>query len=470
MRRDLFDNLRREYISRDYLEREGIPPDIVEAILTIHYPDDHFFSQFIEKKRYWGRYLEALKFLEAFAYLRKLKRKRVWLPAMKSFTKDLTPFIRGLPFKLTNDQQRVLQEIAADLSQPRAAKRVIVGDVGSGKSVIMFGAAYLVYPDPSILMAPTTILATQLYQEARRILPKEIRITLVTSGTKGELGDYHLIIGTHALLYQKLPPAPLIMVDEQHRFGTEQRERLKRLVQRKEGAPHFLQFSATPIPRTQAMMESALVDFSFIRETPFKRDVTTKIISKPDFRELLLHIQREIERGHQILIVYPLVQESDHYRYKSLEEAADFWRSSFDGVYVTHGGDREKEEILRQFRDRGKILLTTTVIEVGISLPRLSTVVIVGAENMGLATLHQLRGRVSRTGIKGYCFLYTHDPENRRLQAFSKTTNGFEIAELDLKFRKSGDILEGREQSGRSFKWLNLADDAPIVEAVRKLI
>ncbi len=471
IRGDLFEKVKNEHLTKATLLNEGLPEDIVEALLTIHYPDEHFYKEFKKRREFWGKYLEALKFTEAFRYLRGLKNKRVRLPALKSCTKDLTPFIAQLPFVLTKDQQKVLEDIQADLAKPIAAKRIIVGDVGSGKSVVMFGAAFLAYPNRSILMAPTTILATQLYEEAKRLLPKEVKVALVTNSQKPKnLEDFHLLVGTHALLYQKLPQACLVMVDEQHRFGTEQRNRLKKLVQKKEGAPHFLQFSATPIPRTKAMMDSALVDFSFIKQTPFQKDITTKVISKEDFGALLAHIKTEIDQGHQVLIVYPLVEESEVYGYKSIQEAASFWQKRFEGVYVTHGKDRQKDEVLREFRDRGNILLATTVVEVGISLPRLSTVVIVGAENMGLATLHQLRGRVSRTGLKGYCFLYTNDKENKRLQEFAKVTSGFEIAELDLKFRKSGDILEGKEQSGKAFTWLNLAEDAHIIERVKGLI
>ena len=470
MRGDLFEKIKEQHLTLDRLLSEGLPEDVAKALLTIHYPDETFFKGFKREGGFFGIYLEALKFTEAFRYLKGLKNKRIRLPALRSCKKSLDPFIENLPFLLTKDQKKALEDIAADLSRQVAAKRVVVGDVGSGKSVVMFGAAYLAYPNRSILMAPTTILAQQLYEEARRLLPKEIEVGLVVSGSKEDLSRYHLLVGTHALLYQDLPEACLVMVDEQHRFGTEQRERLKKLVQKKDGAPHFLQFSATPIPRTKALMDSALVDFSFIKQTPFKKDITTKVISKEDFKELLYHIKQEIAQGHQVLIVYPLVEESENYGYKSLEEAAYFWQRYFDGVYITHGKDKEKEEVLKGFRDKGKILLATTVVEVGISLPRLTTVVIVGAENLGLATLHQLRGRVSRTGLKGYCFLYTNDKSNERLQEFSKITSGFEIAELDLKFRKSGDILSGKEQSGQAFKWLNMAEDRAIVERVRGLI
>jgi len=294
----------------------------------------------------------------------------------------------------------------------------------------------------------------------------------VTQGREeGDLESAHFIIGTHALLYRDLPAAPLVMVDEQHRFGTEQRKRLERLVAGEMGdaKPHYLQFSATPIPRTQAMIDSALVDVTLIEGTPFKKEIATAVVGKSDFPALLEHIEKETSEGRQVLVVYPLVESSEHIGYRSLEESEAFWRKRFGGVYVTHGKDREKDAVLKEFADKGKILLATTVIEVGISLPRLSTIVIVGAERMGLATLHQLRGRVSRTGLKGYCFLFTHRPESERLAAFARTDNGFEIARLDLKFRASGDMLSGRVQSGKTFRWLDMAEDEEIVkEAKRK--
>jgi len=281
---------------------------------------------------------------------------------------------------------------------------------------------------------------------------------------KGDYTQADFIIGTHALLYKEnLPEASLVMVDEQHRFGTKQRASLEVLVSKGEKKPHFLQFSATPIPRTQAMMQSELLDVSLITTTPFEREVLTQTISKPDFPNLLTHIKEEIAQKHQVLIIYPLVEESSEIPYQSLEESRGFWESRFDNVYVTHGKDKQKEEVLLEFREKGDILLATTVVEVGISLPRLTLIVIVGAERLGLATLHQLRGRVGRNGLKSWCYLYSNSTDNFRLEQFTKTTNGFDIAKLDLKFRDSGDILDGTIQSGQRFKWLDMAEDEEIV-------
>jgi len=292
-----------------------------------------------------------------------------------------------------------------------------------------------------------------------------MKVALVMQGS--EEGDYRsadLVIGTHALLHRgDLPPAALVMVDEQHRFGTKQRALLEAMVSEGERRPHYLQFSATPIPRTQAMMESELVDVSLITRTPFEKRIHSRVIGRSDFPELLRHIEGELAREHQVLIVYPLVEESGEIPYQSIDEARGFWEKRYEGVYVTHGRDRNKEEVLLEFRERGRILLATTVIEVGISLPRLTTIVIVGAERLGLATLHQLRGRVGRNGLESFCFLYSKDPDNSRLREFSRTDDGFEIARLDLKYRESGDILDGTVQSGQRFRWLDMACDEEII-------
>ncbi len=241
------------------------------------------------------------------------------------------------------------------------------------------------------------------------------------------------------------------MVDEQHRFGTTQRNLLAKLIESDHKRVHFLQFTATPIPRTQAMIDSAQIDVSLITTTPFEKNITTKIIQRSDFPSLLEHIKDEISQNHQVLIIYPLVEQSEAIKYQSIDEARGYWEKNFSNVYVTHGKDKNKEDVLKEFRDSGNILIATTVVEVGISLPRLTTIIIVGAERLGLSSLHQLRGRVSRNGLEGYCYLYTNQNESIRLDEFSKRDNGFDIAALDLKYRQSGDLLGGKAQSGKKF-------------------
>ena len=451
------------YVTEGSLFAEGLNEKEVSTLMGLHFPKS---QQQIEK---YDR--EVLKFVEAFNHIKKLKGKKEDFPALDSLTGELMPFLKGLPFQLTKEQQSVIYEVKEDLKrEDKAAKRLVIGDVGSGKTMVILAAAVMAYPQKSILMAPTSLLAIQLHEEATKHLPKNMKIALVMQGkNEGNYVEADFVIGTHALLYKEdLPKASLVMVDEQHRFGTKQRALLEAMMADEEKKPHYLQFSATPIPRTQAMMQSELIDVSLITTTPFEKDITTRVIGKENFPELLEEIKDEIAQEHQVLIVYPLVEESTEIPYQSLDEGRGFWEKKFDNVYVTHGKDKHKEEVLHEFRDKGDILLATTVVEVGISLPRLTLIVIVGAERLGLATLHQLRGRVGRLGLKSWCYLFTNNKKNNRLKSFTQTESGFEIAKLDLKFRNSGDILDGTIQSGMQFKWLSLADDEHIVKVAKE--
>jgi len=453
------------YITESMLYAEGLDRREVSTLMGLHYPKN--------LKEIEGYDTEVLKFVEAFNHMKKLRGKKADFPSLMSLNGDISSFVKALPFTLTQEQQHVIAEVKESLkSKEKASKRLIIGDVGSGKTMIILASAMMAYPQKSILMAPTSLLAIQLYEEAEKHLPSYVNIALVMQG-KNE-GDYLMadfIIGTHAILHKDdMPEAPLVMVDEQHRFGTKQRAILENMMAKGERKPHYLQFSATPIPRTQAMMQSELIDVSLITSTPFEKDITTKVIDKGDFSELLEEIKDEIAQEHQVLIIYPLVEESKEIPYQSLDEGRGFWEKKFKNVYLTHGKDKKKEEVLREFRDKGDILLATTVVEVGISLPRLTLIVIVGAERLGLATLHQLRGRVGRLGLKSWCYLFTNNKKNNRLESFTQTMSGFEIAKLDLKFRNSGDILDGTIQSGMQFKWLDLAEDEHIVKVAKERV
>jgi len=452
------------YICEQNLYNEGLDSREVAMLMRVHFPKR--IEEIYEGSRYQEEIVSVLKFVEAFNHLKKLRAKRVDYPALRALKGEIKPFVERLPFRLTDEQSSVISQIQADLArEDKAAKRMVVGDVGSGKTMVILASVMMALPHKSILMAPTSLLALQLYEEACKYLPKTFHIALVMQGKdEGDYKEADFIIGTHALLYKDdLPQASLVMVDEQHRFGTKQRHTLEALVSREGDKPHYLQFSATPIPRTQAMMESQLLDVSLITTTPFEREVLTQTIGRQEFPSLLTHIKEEIAKEHQVLIVYPLVEESSEVPYQSLEESKGFWEERFDDVYVTHGKDKQKEEVLLTFREKGKILLATTVVEVGISLPRLTLIVIVGAERLGLATLHQLRGRVGRNGLKSWCYLYSNTTKNIRLEQFSQTNNGFDIAKLDLKFRESGDILDGTIQSGQKLKWLDMGEDEVII-------
>ena len=469
LKQEAIRKLMQTYLSEKALIDEGLLPNEATTVMMLHFPNS--LERIYQEGNYRSEILQVLKFVEAFNHIRKLSGKKIDYPPIKALSGDISPFVNQLPFALTDEQKQVIEAIRCDLdSSEKAAKRMIVGDVGSGKTMVILASVMMALPEKSILMAPTSLLALQLYEEALKHLPSTVKVALVMqSKEEGVYQEADFVIGTHALLYKEdLPKAPLVMVDEQHRFGTNQRQLLEAMAsgsgdQGEERRAHFLQFSATPIPRTQAMMNSALLDVSLITRTPFEKKITTKVIGKSDFPALLSHIKEQIAQKHQVLIIYPLVEESETIDYQSLAESRGFWESRFDDVYVTHGKDREKEEVLMSFRDRGDILLATTVVEVGISLPRLTLIVIVGAERLGLATLHQLRGRVGRLGLESWCYLFTKNEKSERLKAFTKTDNGFDIAKLDLKYRDGGDILDGTIQSGQKFKWLDMGGDEHIV-------
>ncbi|MCX2717051.1 ATP-dependent DNA helicase RecG [Helicobacter sp. MIT 21-1697] len=452
----------------------GIPHTTAQKIYDIFMPSSHFMLAFKECNALPQAHLNALKFVEIYHYLHLLSRKKIHFNAKYRCDNDITPFIESLPFSLTHGQYAAIQDIRLDLDSQIAARRLIMGDVGCGKTIIILCAVMMTYPHTSILMAPTTILATQLYEEAKRLLPPFIKIHLITAKTHQDSQEAHFIIGTQALLYRELTleNVALVMSDEQHRFGTNQRYGLEKIGQdaQKKARPHILQFSATPIPRTLAMINAQFIHLSVIQDLPFKKDISTSIVDKSTFKTMLYALQNEINKGHQAIIIYPLVEESEHLNYLSLSEGLSFWQKHFENVYFTSGKDKNKQNIIDEFARNGSLLLATTLVEVGISLPKVSTIVIVAPERLGLATLHQLRGRVSRNGLKGYCYLYTHQPNNERLKAFCNTLSGFDIAELDLKYRNSGDILSGERQSGDEFIYFDMGSDEHILKEAQALI
>ncbi len=464
MRSDAMGRFVSKYLTLENLLAEGIKESIALEVMKLHFPT----QEVLQSKELSSEALYALKYIELFIYMKELSAKRRYFQPLKSIKKTYKKWLEILPFKLTAEQLQTIEDIKKDIAKDVSAKRMIVGDVGSGKTMVILATAYMNRYNTTILMAPTTILANQLFEEAQKFLP-DMQSVLVTNKTKKiDLSAFNFIIGTHALLYRELPSATVVMVDEQHRFGTLQRNMLEKIVSDGEKKPHYFQFSATPIPRTQAMIDTAHIDVSLITSTPFIKDIDSNVIHKSNFKELLVRIKSEIAKDNQVLIVYPLVEQSEMIAYQSIEEARGYWEKNFEDVYVTHGKDKEKERVLLEFREKGKLLIATTVVEVGISLPRLTTVVIVGAERLGLSTLHQLRGRVSRTGLKGYCYLYTNQNSSDRLDKFVNTVSGFDIANLDLKFRKSGDLLKGTNQSGTQFKWVDIGEDEVVVGEVKE--
>ncbi|TQR34453.1 ATP-dependent DNA helicase RecG [Campylobacter sp. MIT 99-7217] len=460
------------YVNEENLKALNLDQKYINLLLNLHAYDEKSFYLYEN----FNEFARDLKFVEIYNFLRRLRGKKQIFKSFELELFDINKWLEALPFKPTKDQLSAIKDIREDLVQEEAKRRVIMGDVGCGKTLVLLAGALSVYPKQALLMAPTSILAKQLFDEAKKLLPQFMQIVFIKGGKKekdieSKLKHANLIIGTHALIHLKQHEAVLVMIDEQHRFGSNQRQKINDLASKEERKPHFVQFSATPIPRTLSMIQSELVSFSFIKQMPFKKDIQTLCVQDKDFSNLKAKIDEELRKNNQIIIIYPLVNESDNLPYLSLNEASKYWQEHYQNVFITHGKDKEKDEILLQFRQKGSILLSTTMVEVGISLPRLSVIVIVGAERLGLATLHQLRGRVGRVGLQSFCYLYTKQKQiPQRLIDFSKTLDGFKIAELDLKNRLSGDLLDGFMQHGNEFKFFDFSADEEILEEAKRAL
>ena len=335
--------LKAKYLNAKNLALCGLNDNEINTLLALN-ANDKNAKELLDNLPNNKEVLNILKFTEIYNHIRKLSSKKTIFSAQKISPNDIREWLKSLPFVPTGDQLKAIDDIKNDLKSDQAKRRVIMGDVGSGKSLVMFATALLAAPKKSIIMAPTSILARQLYTEAKRLLPSDFSILLVQSGDKKvDFSNATLIIGTHVLLYQKLPKCAVIMIDEQHRFGSAQRHKIELLssqgddeekslaknsrIPKQEGEQkgeqndeqilsqnhsanaraHFLQFSATPIPRTLALINSRFVSYSFLKQMPFEKQIFTKIIKNADFNALLEHIRTQIEQGKQTIIVYPLV-------------------------------------------------------------------------------------------------------------------------------------------------------------------
>ena len=373
----------------------------------------------------------------------------------------LRRFYESLPFDLTGAQKRSVHEIAADMRRPRAMNRLLQGDVGSGKTFVAMAAMLLAVDSgcQAALMAPTQILAEQHYLTFRRWLePLGVRLELRTGArderSGGDDGPAQMVIGTHALLYDDgaFGDLGLVVIDEQHKFGVAQRGRLiGRGVM-----PDVLVMTATPIPRTLTMTIHGDLDVSVLDERPGGRGrIVTAVRVAPKVSDLTDFLKTRLAEGRQAYLVYPLVEEGGGGKTESATEALPKWRKRLGGhgIGLLHGklSPDEKERVMREFREGGlAVLVSTSVIEVGVDVPNASVMVVHHAERFGLAQLHQLRGRIGRGPHKSYCILLTDgkNPDGlEKLRVLERTGDGFEIAEEDLRFRGPGDVL-GTAQSG----------------------
>ena len=398
-----------------------------------------------------------------------------------------------LPFELTGAQKRVVKEIRADTVTGHQMNRLLQGDVGSGKTLVALMAMLLAADNgfQACMMVPTEILARQHFASITKMVEGVgVRVAVLTGSTKKrerdgileELasGGLHILIGTHALIEEcvKFDNLGLVVIDEQHRFGVEQRARMWTKNSR---PPHVLVMTATPIPRTLAMTLYGDLDVSVIDELPpGRKPILTRHLYDSQRMKLFGFLRSEIARGRQVYVVYPLIKESEKMDYKDLYDGFETMSREFPlpqyRLSVVHGKlpAEEKEEGMRAFREgMTQIMVATSVIEVGVDVPNATVMVIESAERFGLSQLHQLRGRVGRGGEQSYCILMSGDRLSRearaRLDAMVETNDGFRLSELDLKLRGAGDI-GGTQQSGTAFelKIASLAKDAAVVEYARR--
>lgn len=395
--------------------------------------------------------------------------------------------LSSLPFQLTGDQKKAFADIASDMEEPKAMQRLVQGDVGSGKTVVAALALAKAVENgfQGAIMAPTEILAAQHFESFQELFgDAPIRMALLTGSTKGkqdvydalQKGDIDIIVGTHALIQEgvEFHRLGLIVVDEQHRFGVEQRAKL----QRKGDHPHVLIMTATPIPRTMTLSIYGDLEVSLIKEMPPGRKPVKTYAVDTSYKERLLHFfEKEMKEGRQVYAVCPLVEESEKMDLHAAEQIAYEYKEYFEPHYrvgMVHGRMRpkEKEEVMDAFNRREiHLLVSTTVIEVGVNVPNATIMCIHDAERFGLSQLHQLRGRVGRGSAQAYCILISDskNPDSKmRLSLMEKTQDGFELAEQDLLLRGTGELF-GLAQSGLpDLKVANIIKDIPILVEARE--
>lgn len=450
------------------------------ALNIIHNPND------IEKLKEAKIRLKYEEFFEFMFKINYLKKENTKLDGIKRkiLKKDLTEVYKLLPFKLTNDQKNVLEEIRLDLNSEKRMNRLLQGDVGSGKTIVSIIAMYLNSKQgfQSALMVPTEILAVQHYNTIKKLLGDKVKIELLTGSTSKkdkiriyeelENGEIEIIIGTHALIQEDVnyKNLGLVVTDEQHRFGVNQRENLKNKGLR----PDVLYMSATPIPRTYALTIYGDMDVSIIKELPKGRqEVTTILKSDEEIADVLDLMYQELKENHQIYVIAPLIEENDSSNLTSVNELKDKMTTAFGKKYkidLVHGKmtSAMKDNIMTKFSNGEiDILISTTVIEVGIDVKNASMMVIFDANRFGLSTLHQLRGRVGRGNIKSTCILMS-SKDTKRLEILKTTTDGFKLSEEDFKLRGSGDLFGTKQSGDMQFKIADIREDYKILVQANK--
>ena len=447
-----------------------------DALYNIHFPNDLKMVHYAKNRLI---YEELFDFSFKMNYFKNQNIRKDKEPKNIDINK-INEFKKLLPFSLTTDQDNAYNEIVQDMSSNKKMNRLLLGDVGSGKTVVAVGAIYanFIAGFESTLMAPTEVLATQHYFSIKKILDKfNVAVELITgSMSKKEKEaiykrvqnkEIDLLIGTHSLLNENIifNNLGLVITDEQHRFGVHQRFTLED----KSKCPDILYLSATPIPRTYAMTIYGDLDISYIKTKPTgRKDIITKVKKNSDIKEVLGLMLEQIKLGHQIYVVSPLVEEDESLNLTSINLLKEKLSLAFKNLFrieIIHGKMKttEKESIMNDFKNNQiKILIATTVIEVGIDVSNATMMVIFNAERFGLATLHQLRGRVGRSDLQSYCYLIS-DSDNDRLKVMEESNDGFYISQKDFEMRGHGDLFGVKQHGDMSFKLANLKNDYNIL-------
>ncbi len=478
----------------DLLIEENLPQVLLEryqllsraeAVRAMHFPKD-----LAEYKQA----LRRVKFEELFYF-------QMQLQVLKMETKDVSNGLvldwqdellqekkSQLPFPLTGAQERALAEILSDLKSPAHMNRLLQGDVGSGKTVVAGLAMYAVYTAgyQSALMVPTEILAEQHFESLSQLFP-DLKLALLTGSMKTaerketllaiELGQVNMVIGTHALIQDGVQyhHLGLVIVDEQHRFGVAQR----RILREKGDNPDVLMMTATPIPRTLAITAFGDMDVSIIDQMPAgRKPIITRWVKHEQLEVVLDWIKKELVKGAQVYFISPLIEESEALDLKNAIDLEEELQAYFGGdarVSLLHGKMKsdEKEAIMQAFKNKEvDILVSTTVIEVGVNVPNATIMVIMDADRFGLSQLHQLRGRVGRGDKQSYAILVANpktESGKKRMKIMTETTDGFVLAEEDLKMRGSGEIFGTRQSGIPEFQVADIVEDYPILEEARKV-
>lgn len=447
-----------------------------EALEKIHFPKEKDDVNIARRRLAFDEMLRIAFKIET----QKLKQEKELSQPMEIKSSILNDFIKSLPFELTEDQNRAIEEILQDTSEKKPMNRLLNGDVGSGKTIVAAVAIVNTIKNghSSILVAPTTVLAKQHYETFNKIFSDfgiEVELCISTKKTIKK-ADNKLIIGTHAILYEKELPKDLnlVIIDEQHRFGVEQRDYFK---EKTKSTPHYLTMTATPIPRSLTEIFFGGLDVSEIRQKPkYQKEIKTYFTPYRKREDCFNWIKDKIQKSkkddnyeNQAFVIYPLIEESEKLNAKAVLVEVEYLKKLFKGLTVDflHGRlkEKEKDKLLKDFKNKKiQILVSTTVIEVGIDIPDATIMVIEDAERFGLAQLHQLRGRVGRGEKESYCFVIPSSsvekdsPSQKRLIYFANHSSGFEVAEYDLESRGPGEVYGLRQSGIPNFKVASVHD------------